>query len=333
MINFRFHIVSLTAVLLALGIGLVLGTTFLDDALEEALKDQLSGLEASLDRARQRNGDLQGQLDAFRDEADELEAQLGERLYQGQLAGDPVLVISTRGVDEEWVEAVTSSLTQADADLVGTWWLTDRLALDDDAEVEDLSNALEASTDDAERLERSLARQMADVLFGAADAPDEVQVGEAAAPAEPALLSGLREGGFVQYDLPEGAEGDVVELPASGLRIVLVDGPGAQVPASQVLQPMLTELTVEGPAPVVAVAPEELPDDQAEDPPPVLVRIIRDDDTLAERLSTVDDIDRVSGRAATVLATVDATPGSPIIGHYGTGDGASRLVPPAAGDG
>jgi hypothetical protein len=333
MINFRFHIVSLTAVLLALGIGLVLGTTFLDDALEEALNDQLTGLEASLDRARQRNGDLQSQLDAFRDEADELETQLGERLYPGQLEGDPVLVISTRGVDEEWVEAVTSSLTQADADLVGTWWLTDRLALDDDAEIEDLSNALEGSTDDAERLERSLARQMADVLFGAADAPDEGLAGEAAAPAEPALLSRLREGGFVQYDLPEEAEGDVVRLPASGLRIVVVDGPGAQVPASQVLEPMLTELTVEGPAPVVAVSPEELSDDQAEDPPPVLVQIIRDDDTLAERLSTVDDIDRVAGRAATVLATVDATPGNPIIGHYGTGDGANRLLPPAAGDG
>ena len=33
MINFRFHLVSLTAVFLALGVGLLLGTTFLDDAL------------------------------------------------------------------------------------------------------------------------------------------------------------------------------------------------------------------------------------------------------------------------------------------------------------
>ena len=33
MVNFRFHIVSLTAVLLALGLGLLLGTTFLDDMI------------------------------------------------------------------------------------------------------------------------------------------------------------------------------------------------------------------------------------------------------------------------------------------------------------
>ena len=333
MINFRFHIVSLTAVLLALGIGLVLGTTFLDDALEEALKDQLTGLEDSLDRARVRNGELQSELDGHREESEQLATQLGERLYAGQLTGDPVLVISTRGIDEQWTDGVMSSLAQADADVVGVWWLTDRLALDDDAEVEDLSTALEQTTDDTERLNRSLAQQLADVLFSAADAGDEAAVGGQAAPSEPALLSRLREGGFVQYELPEGAEGDVVRLPASGLRIVVVDGPGAQVPASQVLQPTLTELTVEGPAPVVAVQPEAVPDDQPDDAPPLLVRIIRDDDTLAERVSTVDDIDRVSGRVATVLAAVDAVPGNPVIGHYGTGDGASRLIPPAAGDG
>src|SRR4029453_16001187 len=69
MINFRFHIVSLTAVLLALGIGLVLGTTFLDDALEQTLKKQLNDLEASLASARQRNDELTRQLKAYQEES------------------------------------------------------------------------------------------------------------------------------------------------------------------------------------------------------------------------------------------------------------------------
>ena len=47
MISFRFHIVSLTAVLLALGIGLVLGTTFLDDAT-------VNQLDVTLDDAARR---------------------------------------------------------------------------------------------------------------------------------------------------------------------------------------------------------------------------------------------------------------------------------------
>jgi Copper transport outer membrane protein, MctB len=337
MINFRFHIVSLTAVLLALGIGLVLGTTFLDDALEEALKGQLEGLEASLDRARARNDDLQAQLDAFEEEAAVLGPEIGERLYRGELSGDPVLVVSTRGVEQEWVDNVMQSLSQADANLLGVWWLTDRLALDDDSEVEDLAEALETSTDDADRLERRLVVDLADAMFGASDVPAQPPGASAespaAAPAEPAVLSRLHEAGFVDYEMPEGVDGDVVLLPTSGLRIVVVDGPGAAIPASRVLQPVLADVTDSGPAAVVAVQPEVRPEDQAEDAPPLLVSLVRDDDQLKERLSTVDNLNRVSGRVAMVLATVDAAPGGPVIGHYGTQDGASDQLPPAAGDG
>jgi hypothetical protein len=337
MINFRFHIVSLTAVLLALGIGLVLGTTFLDDALEEALKGQLDDLQGSLNRARERNNNLQAQLDAYEDEAAALGPAIGERLYRGQLTGDPVLIVSTRGVAEEWVDNVMQSLSQADANLVGVWWLTDRLALDDDSEVEDLAQALETDTDNADRLERRLVVELADAMFGASDGsgepPGATAESPATAPAEPALLSRLHEAGFIDYQMPEGVDGDVVLLPPSGLRIVVVDGPDAAIPASQVLQPVLSDLTEDGPVSVVAVQPELRPEDQSDDAPPLLVQLVRGDDQLKERLSSVDNLNRLSGRVATVLATVDAVPGGPVIGHYGTEDGASDWLPPAAGDG
>jgi hypothetical protein len=331
MINFRFHIVSLTAVLLALGIGLVLGTTFLDDATVNQLESQLDGLENDLDRARERNDEQQRRLGAFEDEAEQLDAQLGERLFTGELQDDPVLVVSTRGIDEQWVDGVMTSLAQADADVVGAWWLTERLALDDESEVGDLSAALELSTDDTDRLSRNLAVQLADVLYGAADVPDAPAL---TASAEPALLARLREAGFVEYQLPEGAEGDVVRLPASGLRIVVVDGPDAALPAGAVVVPVLTDMTTDGPMPVVATEPTPATgNDVDEATQPQLVAAVRDDDALSQRLSTVDDLDRVSGRVATVLALVDAVPGGPTIGHYGAGDGADRLLPPVAGGG
>lgn len=332
MINFRFHIVSLTAVLLALGIGLVLGTTFLDDATVNGLERQLDGLENDLDRAEARNDEQQGQLDAFREEATQLGDQLGERLYTGQLESDPVLVVSTRGIDSEWVDGVLASLAQADADVLGVWWLTDRMLLDDESEVADLSGALELSTDDADRLSRNLAVQFADVLYGAADVPaaDPTE----AAPAEPALLARLREAGFVEYQLPEGVDGDVVRLPASGTRIVVVDGPDASVPADRVILPVLGEMAADGPMPVVATQPTtDTGDDVDPATQPTLVAAVRGDDGLAQNVSGVDDLDRVSGHIATVLATVDAVPGGPTIGQYGRGDGADRLLPPAAGAG
>jgi hypothetical protein len=336
MINFRFHIVSLTAVLLALGIGLVLGTTFLDDALEETLKSQLNDLEASLDRARTRNDDLSSQLGAYRDEGEMLDQQLGERLYDGKLQDDPVLVVSTRGVDGRWVDDVVRDLGQADARVVGTWWLTDRLALDDDSEVQDLSGALEQTTDDADRLRTSLSQGLSDVLFGATDAPADPLGAPPAAPAEPALAARLREAGFLEYDVADGAQQDVVQLPSSGLRVVVVDGPGATVAPDELLQPMLGKLSSDVAVPVVVVQPSAVPDadggGDGKDAPAPLVVAIRGDDTLKERLSTVDDLDRVSGGVATILAAVDARPGAPVVGHYGSADGASRLLPPVPGE-
>jgi hypothetical protein len=340
MVNFRYHLVSLTAVFLALGVGLLLGTTFLDDALEDQLRSDLEELEDDLDRAGERNSELRRQLDAFEEEAGGLDEQLGARLFDGQLLGQPVLVVAPRGIDEGLVERVTTALDQADADLMGTWWLTDRLALDDDDEVAQLAEALDLSTDDTGRLRNSLATQLADVLYGAIDLPGDSGSGtrggvgagqaEQAAPAEPELLARLREAEFVDYDLPEGG-GDVVRLPASGLRIVVVSGPDASVPLGDALMPVLTDLTSEGqPAPVVAVEPSRVPEDEVDgDAPPAerLVDVIRDDGDLSKYVSTVDDLDRVAGRVATVLALVDAQPGAPRIGHYGTEDG-TELLPP-----
>ncbi|MGH9233907.1 MAG: copper transporter [Acidimicrobiales bacterium] len=346
MINFRFHIVSLTAVLLALGIGLVLGTTFLDDATINQLERQLEGLEHDLDAAQARNDEQQARLDAFEEEATLLDERLGERLYDGKLADAPVLLVTTEGLDQRWVDNVMRSLTQADADVVGVWQLTERLMLDDEDEVGDLSAALQLSTDASDRLMDNLVGQLADVLFGAVDGrPDgaatdgagAAAVGQGAAgdgagqtaPAEPALLSRLSEAGFVSYELPDGADGDVVRLPASGLRVVVVDGAGAALPAGEVLVPMLADLTTDGPAPVVATQPTVLTGDNVDEATqPQLVGLVRDDDTLNERVSTVDNLDQVSGLVSTLVATIDAMPGDPVVGRYGTGDGADDRLPP-----
>lgn len=344
MVNFRFHIVSLTAVLLALGLGLLLGTTFLDDATVELLRSQLGDLERDVDNARQRNAELEERLGELEQEAAILHEQIGERLFADQLAGAPVLVVATRGIDEATIDGVVAALGQSDADLIGVWWLAEKLQLEDEGQVADLAEALGMSTDDAERLRNSLAVRIADVLYGAADAVDaEVRVGTAgaggpgqagaapgqAAPAEPEALARLREGGFVEYELMEDDSGDVIRLPASGLRIVVVSGPGAAVAPDAVLEPVLSELTSDGPMPVVATQPSSDPEaeEDGDEAPASLVEMIRDDEDLAERVSTVDALDRVSGTVAMVLATVDARPGEPLIGHYGPSD-ATRLLPP-----
>lgn len=337
MINFRFHIVSLTAVLLALGIGLMLGTTFLDQATVDALRDRQEDLEADVSRANERNEDQAGVIGANEREAEAFYEQIGERLFDGILTDEPVLVIATRGIEQDTVDQVMASIGAADARLLGTWWFTERMRLDDDGEVGDMGDALQLSTTDPGRLRSSLANQLADVLVSATDVPEgagESELGSADGGTEPAVVRRLVEAGFVDYQMPDDAEQDVVTLPSSGLRVVIVSGPEASVPPSDLMVPILIDFSASGPVPAVAVEPSIVLDDESEENPiDSLVIDVRGDDDLVDRVSTVDDIDGAAGLAATVLATADADPGDPIIGHYGLGAGARLLPqPPGAGE-
>lgn len=337
MINFRFHIISLTAVFIAFAVGLVLGTSFLDDATERALNNQLNNLQDDLGTARSNNAALQAEIDRFSEEDSGLDDPLGERLLTDSLADDPVLVIAPEGLEDDPVARTVDALTRSGADYVGAWLLTDRLVLDDDDEIEDLATALQIPTDDdVERLRRGVTGDLASVLFLAIHSSDTDDtaglVGATSQPAEPARLAALHEGGFVNYQLPEGSDSDVVLLPPSGLRVVVVTGTGGAVPSEEILLPTLTDLVSDGPAPVVVTARTPTEDnDENSDGVSALVASVRDDSTLAANISTVDDLELVSGWLATPLALQAAAPADPQIGHYGLGARAEGLLPALPG--
>ena len=330
MINFRFHIISLTAVFISFAVGLVLGTNFLADASENYLEQQLDNLEDRLNDERATIEDLQGQLGSYETEDEQLDEEVGERLFTGQLTADPVLVIAPRGLQGEDgpVERVVAALEQADADTVGVWWFTDRLVLDDDDETSELAAVLDAGDPDAGALRETLATRLAEVLAAATDTGADEPGPGLAAQTEPDLLVRLREAGFLDYQTMEDSEDDIVHLPSSGLRVVVVTSEAADLTSEQLLGPVLADLAADAPVPVVVTEMPVVPDDDpaTEEAEPLVSRI-RDDDDLSERISTVDDLDRVSGRIATVLALDDAAPSGPIVGHYGLRDDADRLLP------
>ena len=53
MINFRYHVVSLTAVFLALAIGLVVGTAALNGPVADSLNDNVNGLRKDNQQLRE----------------------------------------------------------------------------------------------------------------------------------------------------------------------------------------------------------------------------------------------------------------------------------------
>ena len=58
MINFRFHLVSLIAVFLALAVGVVMGAGVIDRAIVDTLNTRIDRVEAKSDRIQSKNNKL-----------------------------------------------------------------------------------------------------------------------------------------------------------------------------------------------------------------------------------------------------------------------------------
>ncbi|MFC7572173.1 copper transporter [Klenkia terrae] len=117
MIDFRYHLVSLIAVFLAVALGIVIGTTALNGGLLDNLQTQVSGLQEDKRSLEDTNQGLQAQLDSTGGFAEEV----GPALVAGTLTGRSVLLlVGNEDVDTDAVDEVTSLLGDAGATVTGT---------------------------------------------------------------------------------------------------------------------------------------------------------------------------------------------------------------------
>ena len=115
MIDFRYHVVSIVAVFLALAIGIVLGSTELQGTTIDVLKKTSQQVKSQYDAAQARNVQLNQQVSA-----DQAVAQAGEaRLLDGLLSGQRVVLVSAPGAPGPVVTGITSALRQAGATVTG----------------------------------------------------------------------------------------------------------------------------------------------------------------------------------------------------------------------
>jgi hypothetical protein len=114
-IDFRYHLVSIVAVFLALAIGIVVGATALKPAATEAL-DRASKLEKhQINSLHAQNTLLQGQVNSDRAFAQ----ASASRLVGGLLSGQRVVLVTAPGADGSTVSGVTAMLEQAGAKVTG----------------------------------------------------------------------------------------------------------------------------------------------------------------------------------------------------------------------
>ena len=114
MINFRYHVVSLTAVFLALAIGLVVGTAALNGPAVDTLKDRVDALSKD-------NGNYREQANQYRDElnrSQDFATQVSPALLNGKLTGRKIAVV-VLPTGKDYAEGVTSMLKIAGANLTG----------------------------------------------------------------------------------------------------------------------------------------------------------------------------------------------------------------------
>ena len=107
---------------------------------------------------------------------------------------------------------------------------------------------------------------------------------------------------------------------------VVVSSAGAEVPNELVALPFATDLAQAAAHRVLAVEPAHDSPTRGQLPlRATFVGPLRQAPLTASRLSTIDDLEDVRGRVASVLALADLGQGK--VGHYGLGPGATSQLP------
>jgi hypothetical protein len=302
-INFRYHVVSLTAVFLALAIGLVLGTAAANGPVQDDLNNQVNSLTKSNDQYRDQVDQLRQQMQS----QDDFAAEVAPTLLAGRLSGRSVLVLSTARADSKDRDGVIRVLQQAGATVTGRIQITDKFL--------DPTN------------EPNLADLASKVV------PEGVRVpnaGNGAADAIAVLASVLTTGGQA---VPDSARTKVLTAFSSASMIsiagppptvaegfVVITGvPGtddAGIRRDSTLTAVVKQL--DAATKVVLAAPQA---GGSGNP----VAAVRSDADLSKVISTVDSVSTGQGQVAVAMALAEQFAGRS--GQYGTGDRATSLLP------
>jgi len=307
-INFRYHVVSLTAVFLALAIGLVVGTAALNGPVADSLKDQVTALSKD-------NSNFRDQANQYRDElnrAQDFATEVAPALLSGKLAGRKMVLMALPG-SQDYVEQVKSMLAIAGATITARVTVQDKFFDPaNNTELLDLAEAGSQPTIPAAGLPLNsdgVETSSALLALALAQRTPEVAKNDLTA-----VLGAYTKAGYlaVDKDAVGGAEAIVI---VSGL-------PPVDKDAGKKAQSAVTLATQFAKDKPLVVAGNGVGDGN-------LVSEIRKDPTLVKTISTVDNGSTTQGQLATALAVVERVVQARV-GQYGLSAGAMSLVPKSA---
>lgn len=318
MIDFRYHLVSLISVFLALAVGIVLGA----GPLRESLGAQLAG---QVEQLRTEQDDLRAQADDLRAQNDQLAGfitEIGPDLVAGTLEQNDVVVISDHNSTRQPVQNLSRLLEHAGARSITH--LTLQPALWDPGSEQRRSDALDAVAGIAPvLLDRDLeeSEQLPGLIVALLT---QDSTSEVTSELRSQVWQVLVDNQLVAIDGEAPPRASAVVYAAAEpaqLTVGSDDDPTAAERAQQLLTAQTRLLTAMAESDTPAVLSVATPDN---DGTVGILRSVRGDSTFAD-LSTTDRLQASDGPVLAVLALIEQVRGG--AGDYGTTADADARVP------
>jgi hypothetical protein len=309
-IDFRYHLVSIISVFLALAVGIVLGA----GPLQANLGDQLSDQVAALRTEKQALNDKLTVSEKLVDSSDEYAAAVQPRVVRGRLTGHRVVVLVMPSADGTMVSNLEAVVPQSGAALASTVtispdWFDPSQTADRGQAAREAATALGLSstaTGDSLLLEVLTELTVSTTATGTSAQRS-------------AALKVLVDASLLDSTVADFAPGDLAIVVSGDYA-----GTDSVVTArSDAIRSLVTSLAGSSRATVVAGGETLAAAGQAATSN--AVQAVREKSETAQLVSTVDHARAGEGPATVVLAIEGALDEK--VGHYGVSAGATAKVP------
>jgi len=309
-IDFRYHLVSIISIFLALAVGIVLGAGPLQGNLGSQLTDQVASLRAEKQDLNDRLAASEARVAA----ANELAQAVSGRVTHARLTGHEVVAIVLPSADGTLVDHTEEAVATSGATLSATVTI-DAKWFDPSREKERADAAATAATTLGLTSNLTGDGLLAQVLARLTVRTDLVTASES----RTAALAVLRDAGLVSSSVDQLAPADVAVV-VSGEYTGVKDEVDRR---SAMIRELAREVADQSRAAlVVGTEPARVSEPQVASD---AVTAVREDQATARVISTLDHGNDPSGATLIVLALEDELRGQ--VGHYGTGEGATAQVP------
>jgi hypothetical protein len=311
-ISLRSHAISLAAVFLALAIGIALGSGLLSNTVLSGLRDDKAQMQTEIDSLTNDRNALNEKLSA----AGDFDAQMAPRILRGTLADKSVVLFRTPDAADDDVDALSRLVSEAGGTVTGTVGLTQEFVDANSAEklLSVVNSPIVPAGTQLSTTTVDQGSQAGDLLGIALLINRDPKLPPVNDDQRDTVLTALRDTGFITYGADRIGAANTALIVTGG---ALGDDAGNQ---GATVARFAAGLAPHGSGVVLAGRDGAASGTSA-------VAVARSDSALTSTVSTVDDVDRESGRITTVLAlSALINNGKP--GQYGSGQGASAVTVP-----